>query len=78
MSDVEIEELQLHDGLMSSEDVVSYTPSYRLQQCTDFLHNTVDRVQLLGKTIDCAVGRVLIKQCPGHLLGNSNVIIQTE
>ena len=78
MSDVEIEELQLHDGLMSSEDVVSYTASYRLQQCTDFLHYTVDRVQLLGKTIDCAVGQVLIKQCPGHLLGNKNVIIQTE
>ena len=61
MSYVEMEELQLHDGLMSSEEVVSYTPSYRLQQCTDFLHNTVDHVQLLGKTIDCAVGRVRIK-----------------
>ena len=77
MSDVEIQELQLHDDLLS-EDGVSHPPSYRLQQCTDFLHNTVDRVQLLRKTIDCAVGRVLIKQCPGHLLGNRNVIIQTE
>ena len=76
MSDAEIEELQLHDDLMSSEDEgVSHPPSYRLQYCTDFLHNTVDRVQLHGKTIDCVVGWVRVKRCPGHLLGNRNVII---
>ena len=40
--------------------------------------NTVDHVQLHEKTIDCAVQRVLIKHCPGHLIGNRNVIIQTE
>ena len=45
MSDAEIEELQLHGDLMSSEDEgVSHPPYYRLQLCTDFLHNTVDRV----------------------------------
>ena len=76
MPDAEIEELQLHDDLMSSEDAgVSHPPSYRLLQYTHFLHNTVHSVQLNGKTIDCVGGRVRIKQCPGHLLVNRNVII---
>ena len=59
MSDVDIEELQLHDDPMSSDDAgVGHPPSYQLLQCTHFLHNTVDSVQLNWKTIECVVGRV--------------------